>query len=61
MDHHKGMPNSSDKTERPKPKEVHYYFENGLLVMTEAFHLERGYCCGSRCKHCPFDHVNVKP
>ncbi len=37
-----------------------HYMENGLMVMTESFHLKRGYCCGSKCRHCPFDHVNVK-
>lgn len=31
-----------------------YYFENGLYVFTEAYHLKRGYCCGSRCRHCPY-------
>ena len=34
----------------------HYYFdENGLLVFTEQYHLEKGYCCGHGCRHCPFD------
>jgi hypothetical protein len=31
-----------------------YYWENGLLVFTEAYHLRRGYCCGSKCRHCPY-------
>jgi len=39
--------------------EPDYYFENGLMVMTEAFHLKRGYCCGSKCRHCPYEHENV--
>jgi hypothetical protein len=38
-----------------------FYFENGLLVFTAAFHLKRGYCCGSGCRHCPYEHVNVPP
>ena len=38
---------------------VDYYFENGLMVMTEQFHLKRGFCCGSKCRHCPYDHINV--
>ncbi len=37
-----------------------YYFENGLMVMTEAYHLKRGVCCGSKCRHCPYDHKNVE-
>jgi len=36
-----------------------YYFENGLMVMTEDYHLKRGYCCGSKCRHCPFEYKNV--
>ncbi|WP_175574404.1 DUF5522 domain-containing protein [Algoriphagus marinus] len=32
-----------------------YYFnESGLMVFTKSYHLKRGYCCGSGCKHCPF-------
>ena len=38
---------------------VHYYLEDGLMVLTERYHLARGQCCGSGCLHCPFDHVNV--
>ena len=36
-----------------------YYLENGLLVFTEAYHRKRGYCCGSECRHCPYQYVNV--
>lgn len=36
-----------------------YYYENGLLVFTERFHLRRGTCCGSGCRHCPFAHEAV--
>jgi len=36
-----------------------FYLENELTVMTKAFHLKRGYCCGSNCRHCPYDHENV--
>ena len=31
-----------------------YYFEGPFLVFTAAYHLKRGYCCGSGCRHCPF-------
>jgi hypothetical protein len=34
---------------------IDYYFnEQGLMVFTEAYHLKRGYCCQSGCKHCPY-------
>lgn len=29
------------------------------MVLTEAYHLERGYCCGNGCKHCPYEYDNV--
>jgi hypothetical protein len=31
-----------------------YYMENGFMVFTAAFHLKRGYCCNSGCRHCPY-------
>jgi hypothetical protein len=32
-----------------------FYWERGLLVFTRAYHLKRGYCCGTGCRHCPYD------
>lgn len=32
-----------------------YYFEDGLMVFTSQYHLKRGYCCGSGCRHCPYE------
>ncbi|HAN32488.1 MAG TPA: hypothetical protein DCQ06_12905 [Myxococcales bacterium] len=31
----------------------------GLTAMTEISHLERGYCCGNACRHCPFEWASV--
>jgi hypothetical protein len=31
-----------------------FYTEGRSLVFTELYHLRRGYCCGSGCRHCPF-------
>ncbi|HUA92301.1 MAG TPA: DUF5522 domain-containing protein [Terracidiphilus sp.] len=31
-----------------------YYFEGPYMVFTAAYHLKRGYCCGSGCRHCPY-------
>ncbi|WP_235921059.1 DUF5522 domain-containing protein [Foetidibacter luteolus] len=37
-----------------------YYFnKEGLMVMTAAWHLRRGYCCGNGCLHCPYDYEKV--
>lgn len=40
-------------------EDLDYYFENGLMVLTEHFLRNRGYCCGNRCRHCPYDYINV--
>jgi hypothetical protein len=37
-----------------------YYDENRLMVLTEAFHLKKGYCCGNGCRHCPYEYENVQ-
>ena len=28
--------------------------DSGLFVLTAAYHLERGSCCDSGCRHCPY-------
>uniref|UniRef100_A0A8C7YBN0 Chromosome 1 open reading frame 53 n=1 Tax=Oryzias sinensis TaxID=183150 RepID=A0A8C7YBN0_9TELE len=33
---------------------------SGFNVLTEYAHLQRGTCCGSACRHCPYGQVNVK-
>ena len=30
------------------------YFDGPYLVFTAAYHLKRGYCCQSGCRHCPY-------
>jgi len=35
--------------------EADWYFENGFMVFTAAYHLKRGACCGSGCRHCPYE------
>ena len=46
------------ETEKSKPEKfvenVDYYFENGLMVLTERFLKRRGYCCDNGCRHCPY-------
>ncbi len=40
-------------TRKPKPDE-YYINEKGYRVFLEKYHLRRGYCCKSGCKHCPY-------
>lgn len=42
----------------PKHKTEEYYFEKNLMIFTEAYHLNRGYCCKSGCRHCPYGYKN---
>jgi len=37
---------------------VDYYLENGLYVFTERYLLNRGYCCESGCRHCPYGFIS---
>lgn len=32
-----------------------YYFENERIVFTPDYHINRGFCCGNKCRHCPFE------
>jgi hypothetical protein len=53
---------TSPKPEQPIPEspetlpplEGEFYFEGPYMVFTEAYHLRRGYCCNSDCRHCPY-------
>jgi hypothetical protein len=41
-------------------EDIDYYINaDGYVVLTEKYHLDKGYCCGNGCKHCPFQHENV--
>jgi hypothetical protein len=37
-----------------------YYFEGSKIVFTPQYHIERGYCCGSGCRHCPYEPKHKK-
>jgi Family of unknown function (DUF5522) len=38
----------------PSLSEEDFYYEGEYLVFTAAYHLKRGYCCHSDCRHCPY-------
>jgi hypothetical protein len=31
-----------------------FYMEGPYMVFTAAYHLRRGTCCNSDCRHCPY-------
>jgi hypothetical protein len=37
-----------------------YRTAEGYLVFTEKYHLKRGYCCESGCRHCPYGYGKRK-
>jgi len=37
-----------------------YYLEGEAIVFTARYHLRRGYCCESGCRHCPFTAAPLK-
>jgi hypothetical protein len=39
--------------------EDYYYNEDGFVVFTEKYHLNKGSCCGNGCRHCPYLFMNV--
>jgi hypothetical protein len=43
-------PKTSDKELRSED----FYYEGPYLVFTAVYHLKRGYCCNSNCRHCPY-------
>jgi hypothetical protein len=36
-----------------------YYNEDGNMVLTAAYHLKKGFCCGNGCRHCPYEYIAV--
>ncbi|MFM7110382.1 MAG: DUF5522 domain-containing protein [Planctomycetota bacterium] len=40
--------------EHPLVEGVDYHVEDGRWVFSAHYHLKRGYCCSSGCRHCPY-------
>jgi hypothetical protein len=40
---------------------VDYYMEGTKLVFTAEHLLARGFCCNSRCRHCPYGATSAAP
>jgi hypothetical protein len=46
-------PPPEDRT-APIPEPGEFYYDGPYIVFTEAYHLRRGWCCQSGCRHCPY-------
>ena len=38
----------------------YYLTPEGYKCFTEQYHLKRGYCCKSGCRHCPYGYDKTK-
>ena len=45
-------PPSAAAPEQLAPED--FYFDSPYMVFTATYHLKRGYCCNSDCRHCPY-------
>jgi hypothetical protein len=45
------------KDEKELIEGVDYYFDekSNNMVFTKEYHLKRGHCCESSCRHCPYE------
>ena len=44
-------------TDEPKlveGRDADFYWEGPYMIFTEKYLRERGYCCKSGCRHCPY-------
>ena len=45
---------NNDEGDGRKLSPSDFYIEDEKYVFTEEFHLKRGFCCNSKCRHCPY-------
>lgn len=54
---------SDDKESKKLLKEGEDYYvdpPSGLVVFTEKYLKERGYCCKNGCRHCPYGNKDLR-
>jgi hypothetical protein len=54
------LPELEKSEKRPPIEGEDFYWEGPYVVFTEAYHLRRGSCCGSGCRHCPWRERDVE-
>ena len=65
LEHFESLVQTAQPLQFPTQKEafvegLHYYYENGFWVFTELYHLLRGHCCQSGCRHCVYGFKKLK-
>ena len=59
----RGDLSSEDTPEQGSPELIEgedYYYEGALMVFTARYHLRRGFCCDSGCRHCPYRETELR-
>jgi hypothetical protein len=54
-------PRAEDEEDKAFVEGLDFYFENGLMVLTRRYLLNRGYCCSNNCRHCPYEREPSDP
>ena len=44
----------TDAVQQPLVEGEDYYYENGLMVLTQGYLRRRGFCCECGCRNCPY-------
>jgi len=45
----------------PLPEPTEFYMDGPYVVFTREYHLRRGWCCQSACRHCPWGFTKTNP
>lgn len=56
----KDMPLTTESQRAFVKGEHFYYNEQGLMVLTEQYLMQRGYCCNNNCLHCPYRNKDMQ-
>jgi Family of unknown function (DUF5522) len=51
---HPVTPSPHPASPSPLKEGEDFYREGAFVVFTARYHLRRGYCCESGCRHCPY-------
>jgi hypothetical protein len=51
----KGFASMSTKKMNDPVEREDFYWEDEFIVFTREFLMKRGQCCGSGCRHCPYE------
>ena len=50
---------NKSETEQTFVEGLDFYFDEGMMVLTRKYLLDRGNCCDSSCRHCPYSTASV--